>query len=146
MSTFNCLRQLWLWSFLQPIKIRTMMWCVSFNLGFAKPSDVSSPSSIFGQKGFGWIVASITHLNRPPMDRLHRACQRQRRPQKGLPCLDRHWDPPGRGLVCVNLQVQAQVHLVDIHFCFYVHSGSLGVICGCWQLRFSTNITWQICK
>ena len=60
------------------------MWCVSFNLGFAEPYDVSSPSSIFGQKGFGWIVASITHLNRPPMDRLHRACQRQRRPQKGL--------------------------------------------------------------
>ena len=69
-------------------KIRTMMWCVSFNLGFAEPYDVSSPSSIFGQKGFGWIVASITHLNRPPMDRLHRACQRQRRPQKGLPCLE----------------------------------------------------------
>ena len=30
------------------------MWCVSFNLGFAEPSDVSSPSPIFGQKGV-WL-------------------------------------------------------------------------------------------
>ena len=115
-----------------------MMWCVSFNLGFAEPSDVSSPSSIFGQKGFGWIVASITHLNRPPMDRLHRACQRQRRPQKGLlprqtlrssrvwPSVRTGSGPPPRPGPRPPLLL-----------------GSLGVVCDCWYyIKLSTNIAY----
>ena len=41
-------------------------------------------SSISG-KG-GWIVVSITHLNRAPLDLLHRAWTVKSKPQKNLPC------------------------------------------------------------
>ena len=52
---------------------------------------------------------------------------------KRASCPDRHWDPPGRGLVCVHLHLQVQVHLVDTQCCFLVHwEGS--VITGNWGL------------
>ena len=34
----------------------------------------------------GWFVVSITHLNRAPLDLLHRAWTVKSKPQKNLPC------------------------------------------------------------
>ena len=50
---------------------------------WAKQSEAT-----YGQQGVGkgWFVVSITHLNRAPLDLLHRAWTVKSKPQKNLPC------------------------------------------------------------
>ena len=133
MSTFNCLRQLWLWSFLQPMKNPYNDVVCIFQSGFCRAVRcILTITHLWPKRGLvgSWLQL---HTSIGPQWIGYTGRVSVKGDHKRASCLDRHWDPPGRGLVCVHLHLQVQVHLVDTQCCFLVHwEGS--VITGNWGL------------